>query len=231
MVPTGRTRNQDKHTARPVHMGSKQQFAAITPRMECRSHDQTRHRPDDLRAVRSTQGEGAGSGSDHIRRSHKCTGQRGQGRTSEFWSISNQAKRRSGCQKSPNRRRRQRPTTVFCEFQARKRNGRQGKEPRQAEVSLKLPTYREKGLVAVPRAYACLFQQYTTVFEKFYHRTEKLCTVHRNQSEIREKPSVNPGGGRWDVPALSAIEHNYLCENITFSTEMNDITDTGSAVR
>ena len=227
MVPTGQTRNLHNHTARPVHMGSKEPISAPTPRLECQSHDQTRHRPDHFRAFRSPQGEGAGSGSDHIRRTHKCTGQRGQGRTSEFWSISNQAKRWSGCQKSSNGRRRQRPTKVFREFQARQRNGSQGEEPRQATVSLKLPAYREMVLVAVPRAYACLFQQYTTMFEKFYHRTEKACTVHRTQSEILEKASLYPRGGSWDVPALSAIEN----ENITFSTETNDITDTGSAAR
>ena len=65
------------------------------------------------------------------------------------------------------------------------------------------------------------------MFEKFYHRTEKACTVHRTQSEILEKASLYPRGGNWDVPAVSAIEN----ENITFSTETNDITDTGSAAR
>ena len=227
MVPSERTRNLHKHTARPVHVGSKEPFSAPTPRLECQSHDKTRHRPDHFRAVRSPQGEGAGSSSDHIRCTYQFTGQRGQGRTSEFWSISNQAKRRSGCQKSSNRRRRQRPTKVFREFQARQRNGSQGEEPRRATVSLKLPAYRKTVLVAVPRAYACLFQQYTSMFEKFYHRTEKACTVHRTQSEILEKPSLYPRGGRWDVPALTAIEN----ENINFSTETNDITDTGSAAR
>lgn len=211
-------------------MGAKQPFAAPTPRLECQSHDQTRHRPDHFRAVKSSQGKGAGSGSDHIRRTHKCTGQRGQGRTSEFWNISNQAKRRSGCEKSSNGRRCQRPTQVFREFQARQRNGSQGKEPRQATFSLKLPAYRETVLVAGPRAYARVFEQYTTMFEKFYHRSEKACTVHRTQSEILEKPSLYPRGGRWAVPALFAIE-NKLFENITFSTETNDITDTGSAAR
>ena len=227
MVPIGRTRIFDADMARPIRMAFKRAFSAQIPRLECQSRDQTRHCSSNFRAVRPPEGESPRSGSNHLRYAYTSSRQRGQGRASEFWGVSNQAKRWSGCQKSSNRRCRQRATTVFCELQARQGNGSTGKNARRATVSLKLPAYRETVLVAVPRAYACLFQQYTTMFEKFYHRTEKACTVHRTQSEILEKASLYPRGGSWDVPALSAIEN----ENITFSTETNDITDTGSAAR
>ena len=124
MVPPRQTRNLHNHTARPVHMGSKEQILAPTPRLECQSHDQTRHRPDHFRAFRSPQGEAQEVVQTTFDALINALVKEGRVEL-EFWNISNQAKRRSGCQKSSNGRRCQRPTQVFREFQARQRNGSQ----------------------------------------------------------------------------------------------------------
>ena len=94
MVPTGRTRILDADADWPVHMGFKRPFSALTPRLECQSRDQARHRPNNFRAVGPPKSESSGSRSNHIRRTHKRAGQRGPGRTSNFGVF--QIKRRDG---------------------------------------------------------------------------------------------------------------------------------------
>lgn len=227
MVPTGRTRILDAQTAWPVHMAFKRAFSALNPRLECRSRDQRRHSSSNFRAVRPPKGESSGSGSNHLRCPHKRTRQRGQGRASEFWRVSNQTKRWSGCQKSANGRCRQRSTTVFRELQAGQGNGSTGKETRRASVSLEFVFYREALLLTD----TYLFQQNTCWFEKFYHRTERSCSVNSMQRKTHKESGRWPTGNHLDVPAVSKTKDNYLCEELTYSTENNDITDTGSAAR
>lgn len=234
MVPTGRTRLLDADSAWPVHMAFKRAFSALNPRLECQSRDQTRHSSSDFRAVRPPEGESSGSGSNHLRCPHKRTRQRGQGRASEFWRVSNQTKRRSSCQKSANGRCRECPTTIFCKFQAGQGNGSTGKETRRAPVSLEFVFYREALLLTD----TYLFQQNACCFEKFYHRTARSCSVNScsvNRNSMQRK--THKESSRWsadnhrDVPAQSRTKDNYLCEELTYSTETNDITDTGSAAR
>ena len=227
MVPTGRTRIHDADPAWPVHMVFKRAFSALNPRLECQSRDQTRHSSSDFRAVRPPEGESSGSGSNHLRCPHKRTRQRGQGRASEFWRVSNQTKRWSSCQKSANGRCRERPTTIFRELQAGQGNGRTGKETRRAPVSLEFVFYREALLLTD----TYLFQQNTCWFEKFHHRTERSCSVNSMQRKTHNEYSRWSTGNHRDVPALSKTKDHYLCEELTYSTEKNDITDTGSAAR
>ena len=178
MVPTGRTRILDADIDWPVHMGFKRPFSALTPRLECQSRDQARHRPNNFRAVGPPKSESSGSRSNHIRRTHKRAGKRGPGRTSKFGVF--QIKRRDGrgCQKPSNGRCRQRPTAVFCELQAGQRNGSTGKETRRATISLESIFYQEAVFMSDSRADTCLFQQNTYRFEKFYHRTEMSRSVN-----------------------------------------------------
>ena len=227
MVPTGRTRILDAETAWPVHMAFKRAFSALNPRLECQSRDQRRHSSSNFRAVRPPKGESSGSGSNHLRCPHKRTRQRGQGRASEFWRVSNQTKRWSGCQKSANGRCRQRPTTVFRELQAGQGNGSTGKETRRASVSLEFVFYREALLLTD----TYLFQKNACCPEKFYHRTERSCSVNNMQRKTHKESSRWPTDNDRDVPALPRRKDNYLCDELTYSTEMNDITDTGSAAR
>ena len=231
MVPTGRTRTLDTVADWTVHMGFKRPFSALTPRLECQSRDQTRYRPNNFRAVRPPKSESSGSGSNHIRRTHKRTRQRGPGRTSEFWGVSNQAKRWSGCQKPSNGRCRQRPTTVFRELQARQGNGSTGEETRRATISLESIFYREAFLAADSRADTCLFQRSTYWFEEFYHRTEMACSVNSTQRKTLEESSRWSIGNHRNVSGLLRTKNYYLCKELTYSTETNDITDTGSAAR
>lgn len=230
MVPTGRTRILDADADWPVHMGFKRPFSALTPRLECQSRDQTRYCPNNFRAVRPPKSESSGGGSNHIRRTHKRTGQRGPDRASEFWGISNQAKRWSGCQKPSNGRCRERPTTVFCEFQAGQGDGSTGQKTRRATISLEPIFYREAVLVTDYRADTCLFQ-HTYRFEKFYHRTEMSCSVNSTQRKTLEESSRWSIGNHRNISALFRTKNNYLCEELTYPTETNDITDTGSAAR
>ena len=227
MVPTGRTRILDADSAWPVHMAFKRAFSALNPRLECQSRDQTRHSSSDFRTFRPPEGESSGSGSNHLRCPHKRTRQRGQGRASEFWRVSNQTKRWSSCQKSANGRCRERPTTIFRELQAGQGNGSTGKETRRASVSLEFVFYREALLLTD----TYLFQQNASWFEKFYHRTERSCSVINMQRKTHKESSRWPTDNHRDVPALSRTRDNYLCEELTYSIEKNDITDTGSAAR
>ena len=231
MVPTGRTRILDADADWPVHMGFKRPFSALTPRLECQSRDQARHRPNNFRAVGPPKSESSGSRSNHIRRTHKRAGQRGPGRASKFWGISNQAKRWSGCQKPSNGRCRQRPTAVFCELQAGQRNGSTGKETRRATSSLESIFYREAVLVADSRADTCLFKHNTHRFEKFYHRTEMSCSVHNTFIKTLKKTSRWSIGSHRNVSALCRTKNDFVCEELTYSTKTKDITDTGSAAR
>ncbi len=232
MVPTGRIRILDEVLPRPVHMAFKRAFSALSPRLEWR-RDQTRHCSSNIRAVRPPEGESPGSGSNHLRCTHQCSRQRGQGRTSEFWGVSNQAKRWSGCQKSSYWRYRQRPTTVFRELQARQGNGNTGKENRRVTGSLDFTSYQGTLLLAESKTDMYLFQKTICWFEKFYHRTEMFCSVHSIQRKIHEI------SGRWsmsshqNVPAPSRTKVNYLHlrKELMYSTKTNDITDTGSVAR
>ena len=231
MVPTGRTRILDADIDWPVHMGFKRPFSALTPRLECQSRDQARHRPNNFRAVGPPKSESSGSRSNHIRRTHKRAGKRGPGRTSKFWGISNQAKRWSGCQKPSNGRCRQRPTAVFCELQAGQRNGSTGKETRRATISLESIFYREAVLMTDSRADTCLFQQNTYLFEKFYHRTEMSCSVNTSQGNILEESGRWSIGNHQNISALCRTKNDCVCEELTYSTKTKDKPDTGSAAR
>jgi hypothetical protein len=231
MVPTGRTRILDADTDWPVHMGFKRPFSALTPQLECQSRDQARHRPNNFRAVGPPKSESSGSSSNHIRRTHKRTGQRGPGRTSKFWGISNQAKRWSGCQKPSNGRCRQRATTVFCELQTGQRNGSTGKETRRATGPLESIFYREAFLVADSKADTYLFQQNTYRFEKFYHRTEMSCPVHNTQTKTLGESSRWSIGSYQNIFALYRTKNDCVCEKLTYSTKTEDKPDTGSAAR
>ena len=231
MVPTGRTRILDADTDWPVHMGFKRPFSALTPRLECQSRDQARHRPNNFRAVGPPKSESSGSRSNHIRRTHKRAGQRGPGRTSKFWGISNQAKRWSGCQKPSNGRCRQRATTVFCELQTGQRNGSTGKETRRATGPLESIFYREAFLVADSKADTYLFQQNTYRFEKFYHRTEMSCPVHNTQTKTLGESSRWSIGSYQNIFALYRTKNDCVCEKLTYSTKTEDKPDTGSAAR
>ena len=231
MVPTGRTRILDADTDWPVHMGFKRPFSALTPRLECQSRDQARHRPNNFRAVGPPKSESSGSRSNHIRRTHKRAGKRGPGRTSKFWGISNQAKRWSGCQKPSNGRCRQRATTVFCELQTGQRNGSTGKETRRATGPLESIFYREAFLVADSKADTYLFQQNTYRFEKFYHRTEMSCPVHNTQTKTLGESSRWSIGSYQNIFALYRTKNDCVCEKLTYSTKTEDKPDTGSAAR
>lgn len=231
MVPTGRTQILDADTDWPVQMGFKRPFSALTPQLERQSRDQARHRPNNFRAAGPPKSESSGSSSDHIRRTHKRTGQRRPGRASKFWGISNQAKRWSGRQKPSNRRCRQRPTTVFCELQTGQRNGSTGKEPRRATNFLEPIFYREAVLVADSRAATYPFQQNTYRFENFYHRTEMSCSVHNTQTKTLEESSRWSMGSHQNISALCRTKNDCVCEKLTFSTKTKDIPDTGSAAR
>ena len=230
MVPIGRTRIFDADMARPIRMAFKRAFSAQIPRLECQSRDQTRHCSSNFRAVRPPEGESPRSGSNHLRYAYTSSRQRGQGRTSEFWGVSNQAKRWSGCQKSSNRRCRQRATTVFCELQARQGNGSTGKNARRATGPLEPSFYRAALLATEPKTYMHLFQPKCR-FEKFYHRTELFCLVNTSQRKTHKVSGRWSKGSRRDVPTLSRTKVNYLREELIHSTETNDITDTGSAAR
>lgn len=231
MVPTGRTQILDADTDWPVQMGFKRPFSALTPQLERQSRDQARHRPNNFRAAGPPKSESSGSSSDHIRRTHKRTGQRRPGRASKFWGISNQAKRWSGRQKPSNRRCRQRPTTVFCELQTGQRNGSTGKEPRRATNFLEPIFYREAVLVADSRAATYPFQQNTYRFENFYHRTEMSCSVHNTQTKTLEESSRWSMGSHQNISALCRTKNDCVCEKLTYSTKTKDIPDTGSAAR
>lgn len=231
MVPTGRTRIFDTDLAWPVQMAFKRAFSALSPRLELQSRDQTRHCPSNFRAVRPPEGESSGSSSNHLRCTHKRSRQRGQGRTSEFWGVSNQTKRWSGCQKSSNRRCRQRPTAVFRELQARQGNGSTGKETRRATGSLEPTFYQDDLLLTESVTVMHLFQSTTCWFEKFYHRTEMFYSVNSKQRKTHKVFGRWSKGSHRDVPALSRTKVNYLREELMYSTETNDITDTGSAAR
>ena len=231
MVPTGRTRILDADADWPVHMGFKRPFSALTPRLECQSRDQARHRPNNFRAVGPPKSESSGSRSNHIRRTHKRAGKRGPGRTSKFWGISNQAKRWSGCQKPSNGRCRQRATTVFCELQTGQRNGSTGKETRRATGPLESIFYREAFLVADSKADTYLFQQNTYRFEKFYHRTEMSCPVHNTQTKTLGESSRWSIGSYQNIFALYRTKNDCVCEKLTYSTKTEDKPDTGSAAR
>ena len=231
MVPTGRTRILDAQTAWPVHMAFKRAFSALNPRLECQSRDQRRHSSSNFRAVRPPKGESSGSGSNHLRCPHKRTRQRGQGRASEFWRVSNQTKRWSGCQKSANGRCRQRPTTVFRELQAGQGNGSTGKETRRATGSLEPTFYQDDLLLTESKTVVHLFQNTTCWFETFYHRTEMFYSVKITQRKTHKVFGRWSKGSHRDVPALSKTKLNYLREELMYSTETNDITDTGSAAR
>ena len=230
MVLTGRTRILDTNADWPVHMGFKRPFPALTPRLECQSRDQTRYCPNYFRAVRPPQSESSGGRSNHVRRTHKRAGQRGPNRASEFWGISNQAKRWSGCQKPSNGRCRQRPTAVFCELQAGQGDGSTSQKTRRATISLESIVYREAVLVTGYRANTYLFQ-HTYRFGKFYHRTELSCSVNSILGKTLEESSRWSINIHQNISALCRIKNNYLCEELTYPTETNDITDTGSAAR
>ena len=230
MVPIGRTRIFDAEMARPIRMAFKRAFSAQIPRLECQSRDQTRYCPNYFRAVRPPKSESSGGGSNHIRRTHKRTGQRRPDRASEFWGISNQAKRWSGCQKPSNGRCRQRPTTVFCELQAGQGDGSTSQKTRRATISLEPIVYREAVLVTDYRADTYLFQ-HTYQFEKFYHRNEMSCSVNSIQRKTLKESSRWSVDNHRNISALCRTKNNYLCEEITYPTETNDITDTGSAAR
>ena len=230
MVPIGRTQIFDAKMARPIRMAFKRTFSAQIPRLECQSRDQTRHCSSNFRAVRPPEGQSPRSGSNHLRYADTRSRQRGQGRTSEFWGVSNQAKRWSGCQKSSNRRCRQRTTTVFCELQARQGNGSTGKDARRATGSLEPAFYLAALLATEPETYMHLFQT-KCWFEKFYHRTELFCSVNTSQRKTHKVSGRWSKGSHRDVPTLSRTKVNYLREELMHSTETNDITDTGSAAR
>ena len=126
------------------------------------------------------------------------------------------------------------PPRYFCKFQAGQGNGSTGKETRRAPVSLEFVFYREALLLTD----TYLFQQNACCFEKFYHRTARSCSVNScsvNRNSMQRK--THKESSRWsadnhrDVPAQSRTKDNYLCEELTYSTETNDITDTGSAAR
>jgi hypothetical protein len=80
------------------------------------------------------------------------------------------------------------------------------------------------------RADTCLFQ-HTYRFEKFYHRTEMSCSVNSTQRKTLEESSRWSISNHRNISALFRTKNNYLREELTYPTETNDITDTGSAAR
>ena len=230
MVPHGRMRTSETLAARSVQMALKRKFPALSTRLECRSRDQTRHRTSNFRTVRSSEGKSAGSCSNYIRRADHNARQRRPSRTPEFWSFSNQTKSRSGRQESSDGGCRQRPTSLFCKFQARQGNGCAGKRARRAAIFLNLSIYHaELGTIkSLDTTY--ISQPNRFRYENFYHRTGMLCSVH-SQRNILGKSS------HWAENSHQSVADRFRVQGIdsykTFVqlTETRNITDTGSMAR
>ena len=76
-----------------------------------------------------------------------------------------------------------------------------------------------------------LCQNTTCWFGAFYHRNEMFYSVKIIQGKTHKEFGRWSKGNHRDVPVLSRTKVNYLREQLMYSTETNDITDTGSAAR
>ena len=230
MVPRGRTRLSGTFAGRTAQMALQREFSALSTRLECQSRDQTRHRTNNLRTVRSPEGKSPGSCSNYIRRTDYSARQRRPSRTPEFWSFSNQTKSRPGRQKSPNGGYRQRPTSMFCQLQARQGNGCASKRTRRATVFLKLSIYHTELGTFKSFETAYISQPNVFTLEKFYHRTEMPCSLNSQRNILRKSspwaqkshPSV---AIRFNIQAIDSYETFVLL------TGTSNKTDTGSMAR
>ena len=230
MDPHGRTRLSEALTARTVQMALKREFPALSTRLECQSRDQTRHRTNNLRTARSPEGKSPGSCSNNIRRTDHSARQRGPSRTPEFWSFSNQTKSRAGRQKSSNGGYRQRPTSMFCQFQARQGNGCAGKRARRATVFLKLSIYHGQLGIIKSLKTVHIAQPNGFTLEKFYHRTEMPCSLH-SQMNILGKYSSWALKDHQRVAIRFSVQGIDSYKTFVHLTETRNITDTGSMAR
>ena len=230
MDPYGRTRICEKYSAQTAQMALKRKFPALFTRLEYQSRDQTRHCANNFRTFRSSEGKSAGSPSNYIRCSDHSARQRGSCRTPEFWSFSNQTKSRSGRQESSDGGYRQRPTSVFCKFQARQGNGRAGERARRAAIFLSLSIYHaELGRIKLlDTTYSSQPNRFR--YENFYHRTGMLCSVH-SQGNILGKSS------HWAKKKHQCVAHRFRVEGtdsykiFASLTETENITNAGSMAR
>ena len=230
MDPYGRTRFFGKHGGRSAQMALKRKFPALLTRLECQSRDQTRHCANNFRTFRSSEGKSAGSPSNYIRCSDHSARQRGSCRTPEFRSFSNQTKSRSGRQKSSNGGCRQRPTSVFCQFQARQGNGCASKRTRRATVFLKHSIYRTECLALKSLETTYMPQPNRFQFENFYHRTEMPCSVH-SQGNILGKSSHWAKKRHQSVADRFRVEGTDLYKIFVSLTETENKTNAGSMAR
>ena len=230
MDPYGRTRFFGKHGGRSAQMALKRKFPALLTRLECQSRDQTRHCANNFRTFRSSEGKSAGSPSNYIRCSDHSARQRGSCRTPEFRSFSNQTKSRSGRQKSSNGGCRQRPTSVFCQFQARQGNGCASQRTRRAAVFLKHSTYRTEVLALKSLETTYMPQPNRFRFENFYHRTEMPCSVHRERNMLGRS-------SHWAKKRHQCVADQFRVEGtdsykiFVSLTETENITNAGSMAR
>ncbi len=230
MDPYGQTRIFGDRAARTAQMALKRKFPAPYTRLECQSRDQTRHRPNNFRTFRSSEGKSPGSPSNYIRCSDHSARQRGSCRTPEFRSFSNQTKSRPGRQKSSNGGCCQRPTSVFCQFQARQGNGCASKRTRRATVFLKHSIYRTECLALKSLETTYMPQPNRFQFENFYHRTEMPCSVH-SQGNILGKSSHWAKKRHQSVADRFRVEGTDLYKIFVSLTETENKTNAGSMAR
>ena len=230
MDPYGQTRIFGERAARTAQMALKRKFPAPYTRLECQSRDQTRHRPNNFRTFRSSEGKSPGSPSNYIRCSDHSARQRGSCRTPEFRSFSNQTKSRPGRQKSSNGGCCQRPTSVFCQFQARQGNGCASKRTRRATVFLKHSIYRTECLALKSLETTYMPQPNRFQFENFYHRTEMPCSVH-SQGNILGKSSHWAKKRHQSVADRFRVEGTDLYKIFVSLTETENKTNAGSMAR
>ncbi len=230
MVSHGRTKLFEAFADPTAQMALKRRFPALFTRLEYQSRDQTRHCTNNLRTVRSSEGKSPGSCSNYIRRTDHSTRQRRPSRAPEFWSFSNQAKSRSGRQKSSNGGYSQRPTPMFCQFQARQGNGCASKRTRRATVFLKLLIYHTELRTFKSFETAYISQPIGYMLENFYHRTEMPCSLHSQRNILGKsspwaQKSHQSGAVRVIVQAIDSYN------TFVHLTETRNITDTGSMAR
>ena len=230
MVPRGRTRLSGTFAGRTAQMALQREFSALSTRLECQSRDQTRHRTNNLRTVRSPEGKSPGSCSNYIRRTDYSARQRRPSRTPEFWSFSNQTKSWPGRQKSSNGGYRQRSTPIFCQFQARQGNGCTSKRARQAKVFLKLSIYHTELRKFKSLETAYISQPNGFTLEKFSHRTEMSCSLN-SQRNILGKSSPWALKGHQIVAVRFSVQGIDSYKMSVHLTETRNITDTGSMAR
>ena len=230
MDPYGQTRIFGERAARTAQMALKRKFPAPHTRLECQSRDQTRHRANNFRTFRSSEGKSAGSPSNYIRCSDHSARQRGSCRTPEFRSFSNQTKSRPGRQKSSNGGCCQRPTSVFCQFQARQGNGCPSKRTRRATVFLKHSIYQTEVLALKSLETTYMPQPYRFLFVNFYHRTEMPCSVH-SQGNILGKSSHWAKKRHQSVADRFRVEGTDLYKIFVSLTETENKTNAGSMAR